>query len=297
MDLRQLRYFLAVARAGSFSRAAEAENISQPALSEQIRKLESSLGAPLFERLARGVRLTPAGERLLVHAQKILREVSDARQSLEALRTRVAGRLAVGAIPTVFPYLLAPRIEEFRRSYPEVELRLVEDVTARLLEGLFAGDLDLAIVSLPLRAPDLICAEILREPLLVALPPGHPLSRQKEVDPRTLRGERWLILRDGHCFRDEVLALCRSALRETASLFETDQFASIVALVAAGFGVSVLPAMAAPQATGCCLLPVRGAAWRRIGYARVRRAFVPPAQTAFAEWLRRIARQAGDRPS
>ena len=292
MDLRQLRYFLAVARAGSFSRAAEAAGISQPALSEQIRKLESSLGAPLFERLARGVRLTPAGQRLLVHAQKILREVTDARQSLEALRTRVAGRLTVGAIPTVLPYLLAPRVEDFRRTHPEVELRLVEDVTARLLEGLLAGDLDLAVVSLPVRALDLICAEILREPILVALPPGHPLSRDREVDPRALRGERWLILRDGHCFRDEVLALCRRALRQTGSLFETDQFASIVALVAAGFGVSVLPAMAAAQARGCCLVPLRGTACRRIGYARVRRAFVPPAQIAFAEWLRSIARDA-----
>lgn len=294
MDLRQLRYFLAVARAGSFSRAAASENISQPALSEQIRKLEGSLGVALFERLARGVRLTPAGQRLLVHARQILREMSDARQSLEALRTCVAGRLAVGVIPTVFPYLLAPRVEEFRRTHPEVELRLVEDITARLVESLLAGDLDLAVVSLPLRAPDLICAEILREPLLVALPPGHPLAREKEVDPRALRGERWLILRDGHCFRDEVLALCRRALRQTDSIFETDQFASIVALVAAGFGVSVLPAMAARQAGGCRLVPLRGTAHRRIGYARVRRAFVPPAQIAFAEWLRNIAREAPD---
>ncbi|MGB9604573.1 MAG: LysR family transcriptional regulator, partial [Bryobacteraceae bacterium] len=201
MDLRQLRYFLAVARAGSFSRAAAREHVSQPTLSEQIRQLERELRIPLFERLARGVRLTVAGERLLIHARNILREVADARQSLESLRTHAAGRLVVGAIPTVLPYLLAGRVAQFRSRHPEIELRLVEDVTARLLEGLQAGDLDLAIVSLPVRAPDLICAEILREPLLVALPPDHPLASAAEIDPRALRGERWLVLRDGHCFR------------------------------------------------------------------------------------------------
>ncbi len=289
MDLRQLRYFLAVARARSFSRAAEQEGVSQPTLSEQIRKLEHSLGVPLFERLARGVRLTPPGERLLAHAQVVLGEVAAARRTIEALRTRIAGRLAVGAIPTVLPYLLAPRVEEFRRRYPEVELRLIEDITARLIAGLRTGDLDLAIVSLPLREPGLICAELLREPLLAALPAGHPLAAERELDPRALRRERWLLLRDGHCFRKEVLALCRRSFRDPASLFETDQFASIIALVAAGFGVSILPAMAAAQARGCCLVPVRGAQ-RRIGYARLDRAFIPPAQQAFTAWLKTLAR-------
>lgn len=294
MDLRQLRYFLAVARAGSFSRAAQHENVSQPALSEQIRSLEQELGVPLFERRARGVRLTPAGERLLEHARLVLREIATARRSIESLRTRIAGRLAVGAIPTVLPYLLAPRVEEFRRRYPEVQLRLVEDVTARLIEGLRSGDLDLAIVSLPLRQPDLVCAELLREPLLAALPPDHPLAGEPELDPRALRHERWLLLRDGHCFRNEVLALCRRALRDPDALFETDQFASIVALVASGFGVSILPAMAAAEARACCLVPVRGAQ-RRIGYARLDRAFVPPAQTAFTEWLKSLARRKAPR--
>ncbi|MCS7315363.1 MAG: LysR family transcriptional regulator [Bryobacterales bacterium] len=296
MDLRQLRYFLAVAQAGSFSRAAEQEGVSQPALSEQIRKLERGLGVPLFERLARGVRLTPAGERLLDHARVVLREMASARRAIESLRTEVGGRLAVGAIPTVLPYLVAPRIEEFRRRYPEVRLRLVEDVTARLLEGLRSGDLDLIVVSLPLREPDLICAELLREPLLAALPADHPLASERELDPRALRNERWLLLRDGHCFRNEVLALCRRALRDPGSLFETDQFTSIIALVAAGFGVSILPAMAAPAARACALVPLRGGPQRRIGYARLDRAFVPPAQLAFTEWLRAVARRNTSRP-
>lgn len=291
MDLRQLRYFLAVARAGGFSRAAQQEGVSQPTLSEQIRKLEQAVGVPLFERRARGVRLTVAGERLFEHAQIILRELAAARRAVECLRTRVAGILTVGAIPTVFPYLLAPRVEQFRRRYPEVELRLVEDVTARLVEGLRSGDLDLAVLSLPLREPDLICAELLREPLLVALPPAHPLACEPELEPRALRGERWLLLRNGHCFRDQVFALCRRTLRTPDSLFETDQFTSIIALVAAGFGVSILPAMAAAEAGACRLVPLRGAPQRRIGYARLNRAFIPPALTAFTEWLRSVARR------
>ncbi len=291
MELHQLRYFLAVARTGSFTRAAEREGVAQPTLSQQIRKLETALGLPLFERLGRGVRLTPAGQRLLSHAQAVLRQMNEARQALEALRDQVAGSLTVGVIPTILPYFLAGRLEQFLRRHPAVEVHVVEEVTDRLLEKLTSGDLDLAIVRLPVRRPHLLCSEILREPLLAALPPGHRLGAQPELDPRDLEGERLLVLRDGHCLRSQVLTLCRRSASRPQDVLETDQLASITALVASGFGVSVLPAMAAEAAEGCLLRRISGRAWRRVGYVRLPRRFVPPAQAAFIQWVKAIGRE------
>lgn len=289
-ELRQLRYFLAVARSGSFTKAAEREAVAQPTVSQQVARLEKTLGVALFERLGRGVRLTRAGERLLVHAESVFRELHQARATLEGLREQVAGRLAVGVIPTVLPYLFSGRLERFRQRYPAVELHLVEEVTERLLEQLTAGDLDLAVVCLPVRRPHLVCAEILREPLLAALPPGHPLAAKGELRPEDLRREPLLVLREGHCLRGQVLSVCRRP-PVGQNLLETYQLASVASLVACGFGVSVLPAMAAVGISGCLLRPLKGPAWRRVGYVRRAVGHVPPALVAFAGWLKQAARE------
>jgi LysR family hydrogen peroxide-inducible transcriptional activator len=286
MELDQLRYFVAVARAGTFTRAAEQEGVTQPSLSQQVRKLENSLGMPLFERRGRSVRLTQAGERLLPQARTLLRQAADARQSLSDLTNRVSGRLAVGAIPTIMPYWLAPQISDFQSRYREVEVRLVENITARLIEGLQTGDLDVAVLSLPVAVPDVICSELFREDLLFLLPRAHPLAALPRVDPRLIADEHLLVLRDGHCFRKDALAVCRRGLREPGAVFESDQFSSIFALVASGFGITVAPRMAVRAATGCRHVPITGRPSRRICYAQIRRPYVPPAQKAFVAWLK-----------
>lgn len=290
MELAQLRYFVAVARAGTFTRAAEQEGVTQPSLSQQVRKLEDSLGMPLFERRGRSVRLTQAGQRLLPQARTLLRQAAEARQSLSELRNRVSGPLAVGAIPTVMPYWLAPQIAGFQSRYGEVELQLVENITARLIEGLQTGDLDLAIVSLPISFPDIVCSELFREELLFVLPSGHSLANLPTLDPRRIAGERLLVLREGHCFRKAALAACRRGLREPGTVFESDQFSSIFALVANGFGISVAPTMAVKQAFACRHVPITGGPSRRIGYAQIRRPHIPAAQKAFIAWLRELSR-------
>jgi LysR family hydrogen peroxide-inducible transcriptional activator len=287
MEFRQLRYFCAVAREGSFTRAAEEEGIAQPSLSQQILKLEAELGTPLFERLGRTVRLTQCGEMLLPRASEMLRQLGDARQSVQSLLTGVRGRLTVGAIPTVMPYFLAREAAAFMREYPDVELKLVENTTARLVEALQTGDLDLAVLGLPLPNRDLVCGQLFREPILLAVPPGHRLAGLAQVDLPELRREKLLLLREGHCFRDEALAVCRKARVRPDAVFETDQFASIFSLVAAGGGVSLVPAMAVDGAAGCDIVPLRGERFRRIGYAQVRRRFRLPAEKALIEWLRR----------
>jgi LysR family hydrogen peroxide-inducible transcriptional activator len=286
MELDQLRYFVAVARAGTFTRAAEQEGVTQPSLSQQIRKLEDSLGVPLFERRGRSVRLTQAGERLLPEAQTLLRKASDVRQLVAELTNQVSGRLAVGAIPTVMPYWLAPKITSFQSRYPDVEVQLVENITARLVDSLQTGDLDLAIVSLPISFPDIVCSDLFREELLFLLPSKHPFAAQPRLDPRRIAGEHLLVLREGHCFRKQALAVCRRGLREPGTVFESDQFSSIFALVASGFGITVAPTMAVQEANGCRQVPIAGGPTRRIGYAQIRRPHVPPAQRAFTAWLK-----------
>jgi LysR family hydrogen peroxide-inducible transcriptional activator len=295
MEMHQLRYFCAVARTGSFTRAAVEEGVAQPSLSQQIVKLEKSLGARLFDRLSRTVQLTEYGRTLLPKAQTILREVNEARSALQSLRRGVGGQLSVGCIPTITPYFLAPRLSRFTSGFPQVELRLVEETTPKLVELLQAGELDLALVGLPVKSPEMLCSELFREPIRVAVGKTHRLAERKEVHVPELRGEKILLLREGHCFRDDTLKICSRAGTVLASMFETDQFASIFPLVAAGLGIALVPESAARDATDCLIMPLQPEAWRRVGYIRVRRHEAGAAQTAFVNWLREESANLGKR--
>jgi LysR family hydrogen peroxide-inducible transcriptional activator len=286
MEVHQLRYFCAVARTGSFTRAAEQLGITQPSLSQQIRILERNIGNPLFERLGRSVRLTPFGEALHQPALEILQQVAEAKSSLANLQNGVRGKLRVGVIPTIVPYWLAPHIRDFTSNFPEVELQLTELTTSQLIERLQAGDLDIAISGLPVRNPDIVCSELFREPLLVAVAEDHPLAHESVIDLKALQSERLLLLREGHCLRDDVLMSCTGAKDKLASVFETDQLASIFQLVRTGFGLTVVPAMASSHATGCKLIPLREKSFRRIGYLRARRHCVSRPMREFTTWLR-----------
>lgn len=289
MELHQLRYFCAVAQTGSFTKAAEQEGIAQPSLSQQIVRLEKSLGARLFDRLGRGVRLTDSGRTLLPQALEILRQVNGARTSLESLQLGVAGRLTVGCIPTIMPYFLAPAVSHFALAFPDVELRLVEDITPNLTLSLQTGDIDLAVVSPPVHNADMVCSELFREPIVVAVGEKHRLGQASRVAFAQLDQERLLMLREGHCFRDNALRLCARARMEVQATFETDQFSSILPLVAAGFGISLVPAMAADRKSGCTFLPLDPEVHRRVGYMRIRRHALGTAQRAFIGWLREIS--------
>lgn len=286
MEINQLRYFCAVARTGSFTRAVEAERVAQPSLSQQIRRLEQELGVPLFERLGGVTRLTPFGDAFLPEAQSVLRHVSGAASAVAELRDGSRGRLRVGAIPTILPYFLAPRLGQFRDLHPEIEIILSEGTPPRLVERLQAGELDLAIAALPLRNPDLLCTELFREPRMVAVGRRHRLARAASVDLAEVRHERMLLLKEGHCFRDDVLTACTRAKVQFHSIFESDQFASIFPLVASRFGVGLVPAMAVPPARECRILPLTRAAFRRVGYAQTRHRFQSKPRNTFVSWLR-----------
>jgi LysR family hydrogen peroxide-inducible transcriptional activator len=288
MEIHQLRYFCAIVRAGSFTRAAEQLGIAQPSLSQQIKRLEKDLGTTLFERLGRSVRLTSPGEGLHAMARGILQQVAEAETRIAALNDGYDS-LRVGVIPTIMPYFIARNIGDFLDSHPKVNPQFREETTSQLVEGLQAGEIDLAVISLPVPKADIVCSELFREELLLVVPPKHPLCGRPMVNLQELRNERLLLLKEGHCLRDDVLTACTRARAELRSVFETNQMESIFELVRSGFGLSVVPAMATSNAAGCTLVPLQNKNYRRIGYARARRHIVSKPMREFTTWLRSIA--------
>jgi LysR family hydrogen peroxide-inducible transcriptional activator len=267
MELQTLRSFLTVARLGSFSRAAEQLGLSQPSLSQQIQKLERELGVSLFDRLGRSLRLTAFGESLLSSAERILREAEQARTALEGLKSEDSGQLRIGVIPTLLPYAMVEPLAAFGNQFPRVELILVEAMTEELIASLRRGEIDLALLALPIRHNEIICSELFREPLLAALPHTHTFSDKEKLALSQLGMEKMLLLREGHCFRDDVLTACTKARAQFRQVFESDHLESILRLVAAGYGVSLVPARAALGRSDCRFVPLESQPVRRVAYA------------------------------
>jgi LysR family hydrogen peroxide-inducible transcriptional activator len=272
MEIHQLRYFVAAARAGNFSRAAASCRVSQPSLSQQVIKLERELGQRLFQRLGRRAVLTDPGRLLLDRATGILAAVDDAEHRVRDFDQLEGGRLAIGAIPTVAPYLLPPALKAFLRRHPSVELSMHEDLTQHLLAAAAAGDLDLALVALPIHDERLAVEALLTEPLLLALPPGHRLTRKKRIVMDDVREERFIMLDEMHCLGEQVLSFCREEGCHRIACRST-QLSTVQTLIAMGQGVSLLPAMAE-----------RGDRTHRLVYRRL--ADDQPARTIAAVWHR-----------
>src|SRR5271155_4132939 len=251
MELHQLRYFCAVAETGSFSRAAEHSHVAQPSLSQQILKLEGELGARLFDRLGRSVRLTDVGKAFLPRARSVLRELEAARGDVVEQKDSLGGTIAVGVIPTVAPYFLPPLLTSFSRKFPQVHLTVVEEITPILLERLRAGAIDVAILALPIRGHEFESFPLLTERLFAALPKKHKLSSRRALALKDLRAEPFLLLRDGHCFRDTAVAACDRARMNPQIIFESGQFSSLLSMVGAGMGVSIVPEMAVEKSARC----------------------------------------------
>lgn len=245
MEMHQLRYVVAVARTGNFSRAAEQCHVAQPSLSQQIQKLEDELGERLFDRLKREAKLTTHGEAFLRRAVKILEEVDAAKREASDAHSLLRGTLAVGVLPTIAPYLLPDVLAQFTEKFPGIQIVVQEDTTARLVKLAHAYEIDFALVSRPIHDDRLEVRDLFAEELLVALPPGHPLTRKRAVAVADLEKERLIVMKEGHCLGDQVLGFCeRRELKPNIS-FRSAQLETIQALVCSGLGISLIPAMAA----------------------------------------------------
>jgi LysR family transcriptional regulator, hydrogen peroxide-inducible genes activator len=249
MELHQLRYFVAVAECGNFSRAAEACGVSQPSLSQQVQKLEKRLNQRLLDRLGRRAVPTDAGRLLLERARGILATVEDTERRLKEFDHLDGGRLAVGAIPTIAPYLLPSLLDEFVRTHPGVELSVREDLTAHLIAAVGQGEIDLAVLALPIADDRLAVQPLFSEPLLLTLPEGHRLARRRRIALDELRAERIIVLSEMHCLGEQVLSFCQET-GCTRLTCRGAQLSTIQALIALGHGVSLLPAMAGERDRG-----------------------------------------------
>jgi LysR family hydrogen peroxide-inducible transcriptional activator len=242
VTLRQLRYFDALARHGHFGRAAEACAVSQPALSMQIKEMEQALGGALLDRSARQVALTTFGEELLRRVRDILRSVDELGDFARATQERLAGRLRVGMIPTVAPYLLPKVIENLARLHPELDIHVRETLTPRLIKEVAEGRLDTAIVALPVSEPSLTEVALFKENFLLVRPgeaEGTPVPSRE-----MLREMRLLLLEEGHCFRDQALSFCNMQSSPPREVLDASSLSTLVQMVGAGIGVTLIPEMA-----------------------------------------------------
>lgn len=242
LTLKQLRYFEALARHKHFGRAAESCAISQPALSLQIKELEEKFHTPLVERSARQVRLTPIGERLLDKARQILLSVEELDDLVRASQDLLAGRLRMGIIPTAAPYLLPRIIATLTQRFPGLDLVLREAVTGSLIADLKDGNLDIAVVALPVSEPSFTEFSLFEEDFVLVRPAedaGRPVPSGK-----ALQTMRLLLLEEGHCFRDQALSFCQFENSQPGRLMEGSSLSTLVQMVGAGMGVTLIPEMA-----------------------------------------------------
>ena len=292
MEIHQLRYFCAIASHSSFTRAAEAEHVAQPSLSQQILKLEDELGARLFDRLPKSVRLTQFGEAFLVRAEKILREIGETKTQIQEMAGTEKGEVVIGAIPTIAPYVLPHLLTTFATGHPGIVINVIEEITPVLLERLHTGKIDAALLARPVPGNELLSVELLKEPLFAAIPKEHPLAQRKTVSFRQMKDEPFLLLKEGHCFRDNALAACRRSRVVPNVVFESGQFATILAMVASGMGVSVVPEMAMQPIGGCVFVRINDEqSLRTVGVVRLKHRFATRALMALMKHFQQISGQ------
>jgi LysR family transcriptional regulator, hydrogen peroxide-inducible genes activator len=253
MTLTELKYIVALAREKHFGRAADSCFVSQPTLSVAIKKLEDELNVSLFERGSNEVSMTPVGERIVVQAQRVLEESSVIKSIAQQGMDPLSGPLRVGVIYTIGPYLLPGLVSSMIDQVPNMPLLLQETFTVRLLELLKQGEIDVAVLALPINESGFVIQPLYEEPFMVALPKAHEWASRKTIHPDELKHENMLLLGSGHCFRDQVLGVCPELSRFSQSsegiqrTFEGSSLETIRHMVASGVGITVLPSSSVPN--------------------------------------------------
>lgn len=272
--LRQLQFFVALARRESFSRAAEDCLVSQSTLSSAIKELETVLDATLVDRTSRSFSLTPVGEMLLRQAEELIALAEDMVRSASRPEP-LTGVMKLGVIPTIGPFILPEAMPLFEKGYPDLSLYLREDLTASLVERLRAGMIDVALIAFPYEAEGLDTMDIAEDPFWFVCAPSHRLAGRKRIGVSDLTGEDLLLLEDGHCLRDHALSACQLQMRETANTFGATSLFTLTQMTRSGLGATLLPEMAIRQglakASNLVAIPFAGKAdevpARQIGLA------------------------------
>lgn len=246
MNLRDLRYLVAVADEKHFGRASEKCHVSQPTLSAQIRKLEDYLGVPIFERTTKSVTVTPVGEAIIGRARKALAEADAIFDIAEGNKNGLAGPFSLGAIPTICPYLIPEVLPELSRAYPDLHLIVSEDITDNLLAKLLSNEVDAIVLATDPKTNDVEEIGLFEETFMAVLPSGHELAQQHDLSQADLLSADMLLLTEGHCFRDQALDVCARDAHEDddASDVRATSLETLLHLVAAGHGATLIPHLA-----------------------------------------------------
>lgn len=248
MNLRDLQYVVAVAELQHFGRAADRCHVSQPTLSMQIRKVEDYLGVELFERSGRRVLVTSAGEQIVDKARVLLRDYEELQLTAKRLKDPCAGQYRLGAFPTLAPYLLPRIVPAIHATFPCLRLLLLEDKTEQLLLRLRRGQLDLALLALPVAGEDLECCPLFEEPFLLATSASHPLSGRQSVSVDSLAEHPLLLLDEGHCLREQALDFCKMNALEESREFRATSLPTLMQMVSTDLGITLVPEMATQDA-------------------------------------------------
>ena len=250
LKLKDLRYLVELADTRHFGRAAERSFVSQPTLSAQLKKLEEYLGVQLIERAPKRVSLTPAGEAIVERARRILEASGEIVELARGHRDPLAGRIKLALLPTIGPYLLPHVAAKLRKQLPRLELMLYEYQTDTMLEKLHSGEIDVGILALPVPLDGLDSQVLYRAPFMVAMPTGHKLAGKTSIRPEDLDHETLLLLEDGHCLRDQALAICSTTGVHEKQDFRATSLETLRQMVAAGVGITLLPELAGRGAYG-----------------------------------------------
>lgn len=259
MNLRDLAYLVAVAEHLHFGRAARAVHVSQPTLSMQLKKLEETLGVQLFERSNKSVRLTAIGSDMVARARRMLDEAAQMKLAASAAHDPESGTLTLGIFPTLAPYLLPLLMPQITARFPKLRVQLVEEKTAALVEQLASGQIDAAMLAMPVDHPAFAQRAVFNEPFLLAAARSHPLSNRASVTMADLHHARLLLLEDGHCLRDQALAVCQLAGIAEATDFRATSLETLRHMVAASDAVTLMPELATRMVKdGLAYIPFAG---------------------------------------
>ncbi len=277
MNLRDLQYLVAVADVRNFSQAADKCFVSQPTLSNQIRKLEETLGITLFERNNKRVIPTETGEQIVALARKVLHQVDTMHDVAKSSKDPLAGKFRLGAFPTLSTYIFPTLVPKITATLPQLKLVLIEEKTQQLLERLKRGELDAALLALPIHDDQLEVRTLFDDEFLLATPATHALAKQKQVTQHNISGEKLLLLEEGHCLRDQALAVCQLAGSEEEQDFRATSLETLRQMVKAGTGITFMPHIAIhPDERDICYIPFKkpaphrtiGLVWRKTSVRR-----------------------------
>lgn len=267
MQIHQLRYFLALTQELSFKQAAARVHISQPTLSQQIKKLEDELGSPLFERSNRHVRLTEAGHKFLPYAQNAMDAISKGLNEIKENSDEISGLIHLGVIPTICAYLMPNILKTLRKNFPKIQISLYEETTSSLIEKLKQGKLDIGILALPIHEKGLAEKKLASEEYFAGIPLSHPLAKRSAITRKDLAKEKIITLQEGHCFSQQALDYCKFSRHNEQVIFQGSSLASAMKLAELGEGITFVPQMAIDSKSypALAFIPFAPTAQRAIG--------------------------------